>query len=69
MHEPMSAELIVVGQPLSFASAPTRETVWAKSGEWGPLSWGSSADRSMRMTSSKKRSGSPSGSAAPTPST
>src|SRR5581483_1332584 len=40
VHDPINAELIFAGQPFSLAWAPTSETLWARSGEWGPLMWG-----------------------------
>src|SRR3954471_21578127 len=37
VHDPISAELIFDGHPFSWAWAPTSDTLWARSGECGPL--------------------------------
>ena len=58
VHEPTRAALISMGQPSLTASSPSADTGRARSGVWGPLMSGSRVDKSMRTTSSKKRSGS-----------
>ncbi len=67
----MSAALISSGQPSASAWAPTSDTLWARSGEWGPLISGSSVERSISMTWSKYAPGSAStsGSARRSPAT
>ena len=54
----MRHELMRTAQPCSLASAPMRDTLCEKSGEWGPFRAGSNVDRSISTTSSKKRAGS-----------
>jgi len=45
VQEPMSALVIVVGQPFALASSASFEIGRPRSGEWGPTMWGSSSSR------------------------
>ena len=53
VHDPISADEMSVGQPSARACSPTSLTLWARSGEWGPLIMGSRVDRSISITRSK----------------
>ena len=63
MQLPTSAAAIRSGYPSLATAAATSEIGLARSGVWGPTTWGSRAERSISTIRSKKRSGCPSTSA------
>ena len=51
VHDPISAEEISSGHSFAAAAAPTSApTLWARSGEWGPLINGFSSSRSISIS-------------------